>query len=84
MMGKERPRQLTSEGWAEAEGPAGKTEAVWPGALWIGWGQCLEKGELELRGSGAHGAGVGGAENLSLPRAQQMHRHTDTLPHGCG
>lgn len=47
-----------------------------------GRGQCLEKGELELWGTAARWAGVGGAEGLSLPRAQQMHRHTDTLPHG--
>lgn len=47
-----------------------------------GRGQCLQKGELELWGTAARWAGVGGAESLSLPRAQQMHRHTDTLPHG--
>lgn len=84
MMGKQRPRHLTSDGWAEAEGPAGRAEAVWPGALWIAGGSGWGKGELELWGTRARWAGVGGAENLSLPRAQQMHRHTDTLPHGRG
>lgn len=40
--------QWTSEGWAEAEGPAGRTEAVWPGALWTVGGSVWRRVSLNF------------------------------------
>lgn len=59
MTGKERPRHLTSEGWAEAEGPAGGAEAVWPGALWMAGGSVWKRVSLNFGELGPAGQELG-------------------------